>query len=40
MYAEFAITFTEFTDGHQYRRTDGLVGTGLRPGYAYDRPYA
>jgi len=21
--------FTEFTEGHQYRRTDGLVSTGL-----------
>jgi len=23
--------FTEFTEGHQYWRTDGLVGTGLMP---------
>jgi len=22
--------FTEFTEGHQYRRTDGFVGTGIR----------
>jgi len=23
------IRFTELTEGHQYRRTDGLVGTAL-----------
>jgi len=22
---------TEFTEGHQYQRSDGLVGTGLMP---------
>ena len=24
------VTFTEFTEGHQYRHTDGLVGTGSK----------
>jgi len=28
VYGMFKI-FTEFTEGHQYWRTDGLVGTGL-----------
>jgi len=30
---------TEFTEGHQYRRTDGLVGTGLMPYKAHSLKY-
>ena len=30
---------TEFTEGHQYRRTDGLVGTGLMPYKAHSPKY-
>jgi len=36
----YAITeFTEFTEGHQYRRTDGLVGTDLMPYKAHSVKY-
>ena len=31
--------FTEFTEGHQYWRTDGLVGTGLMPHKAHSLKY-
>jgi len=31
--------FTEFTEGHQYWRTDGLVGTGLMPYKAHSLKY-
>ena len=31
--------FTEFTEGHQYRRTDGLVGTALMPYKAHCLKY-
>ena len=30
---------TEFAEGHQYRRTDGLVGTGLMPYKAHFPKY-
>jgi len=30
---------TEFTEGHQYRRTDGLVGTDLMPYKAHSLKY-
>jgi len=30
---------TEFTEGHQYWRTDGLVGTGLMPYKAHSPKY-
>jgi len=31
--------YNEFTEGHQYRRTDGLVGTGLMPCKAHFPKY-
>ena len=31
--------FTEFTEGHQYWRTDGLGGTGLMPYKAHSLKY-
>ena len=31
--------YAEFTEGHQYRRTDGLVGTGLMPYKAHSPKY-
>jgi len=31
--------FTEFTEGHQYRRTDVLAGTGLMPYKAHFPKY-
>jgi len=31
--------FTEFTEGQQYWRTDGLVGTGLMPYKAHSLKY-
>ena len=33
------LDFTEFTEGHQYRRTDRLVGTGLMPYKAHSLKY-
>jgi len=30
---------TKFTEGHQYQRTDGLVGTGLMPYKAHSPKY-
>ena len=37
--SEACCTVTEFTEGHQYRRTDGLVGTGLMPYKAHCLKY-
>jgi len=37
--SHFNFLFTEFTEGHQYWRTDGLVGTGLMPYKAHSLKY-
>ena len=36
---EICAVLIKFTEGHQYQRTDGLVGTGLMPYKAHSPKY-